>query len=80
MLGRTQPGNTSNRPGQPAANLALANVGLTIAFSVFVGFGIGLGLDRLLHTRPWLMLAGLLLGIAAGFVGLYRETRSAGGD
>jgi F0F1-type ATP synthase assembly protein I len=34
-----------------------------------VGWLIGLGLDRWLHTT-WLYLAGLLLGIAAGFVEL----------
>lgn len=36
-----------------------------------VGWLIGLGLDRWLHTT-WLYLVGLLLGIAAGFVELVR--------
>ena len=36
-----------------------------------VGWLIGLGLDRWLHMT-WLYLAGLLLGIAAGFVELVR--------
>ena len=36
-----------------------------------VGWLIGAGLDRWLHTT-WLYLAGILLGIAAGFVELIR--------
>jgi F0F1-type ATP synthase assembly protein I len=36
-----------------------------------VGWLIGAGLDRWLHTT-WLYLVGLLLGIAAGFVELIR--------
>jgi F0F1-type ATP synthase assembly protein I len=36
-----------------------------------MGWLIGLGLDKWLHTT-WLYLAGLLLGIAAGFVELIR--------
>jgi F0F1-type ATP synthase assembly protein I len=36
-----------------------------------VGWAIGVGLDRWLHTT-WLYLAGLLVGILAGFVELIR--------
>jgi F0F1-type ATP synthase assembly protein I len=78
MLGRRR---TDDVPGKLASlnkNLALSDIGMTIAFSVFIGFAVGLGLDKLLHTKPWLKLAGLLLGIVAGFVGLFREARAAG--
>ena len=37
-----------------------------------VGLLIGMGLDRWLHTT-WLYLAGLIVGIAAGFVELIRS-------
>jgi F0F1-type ATP synthase assembly protein I len=40
-----------------------------------MGWVIGLGLDKWLHTT-WLYLAGLLLGIAAGFVELIRTALS----
>jgi F0F1-type ATP synthase assembly protein I len=40
-----------------------------------MGWLIGLGLDKWLHTT-WLYLAGLLLGIAAGFVELIRTALS----
>lgn len=36
-----------------------------------VGWAIGVGLDRWLHTT-WLYIAGLLAGIVAGFVELVR--------
>ena len=39
--------------------------------ATLVGWLIGAALDRWLHTT-WLYLAGLLLGIAAGFVELIR--------
>jgi len=41
-----------------------------------VGWLIGLALDHWLHTQ-WLYLAGLLLGIAAGFVELVRMVTSS---
>jgi len=31
-----------------------------------VGLGLGLLLDRWLHTSPWFLLIGLLLGILSG--------------
>jgi ATP synthase protein I len=37
-----------------------------------LGFAGGYYLDRWLGTSPWLMLVGLLLGIAAGFLNLFR--------
>ena len=39
--------------------------------ATFVGWLIGAALDRWLHTT-WLYLAGILLGIVAGFVELIR--------
>ena len=39
--------------------------------ATLVGWLIGLALDHWLHTT-WLYLAGLILGIAAGFVELIR--------
>jgi ATP synthase protein I len=47
-------------------------VGLTLVISTVLGFWGGRVLDRWLGTAPWLMLVGLLLGIASGFVNLFR--------
>lgn len=41
-----------------------------------IGWLIGLGLDRWLHTT-WLYLVGLILGIIAGFVELVRVVLSS---
>lgn len=50
----------------------LSGVGLTLVISTVLGLYGGLALDRWLGTSPWLMLVGLLLGIAAGFINLFR--------
>ena len=40
--------------------------------SVLVGFLLGYGLDYLFGSAPWGMLVGLGLGIAAGFMSVFR--------
>jgi ATP synthase protein I len=52
----------------------LSGVGLTLVVSTVLGFWGGYVLDRWLGSSPWLMLVGLLLGIASGFVNLFRAT------
>lgn len=47
-------------------------VGLTFVVSIIIGLALGWWLDKRLDTAPWLLLAGLLLGIAAGFFNLFR--------
>ncbi|MBU4052995.1 MAG: AtpZ/AtpI family protein [Proteobacteria bacterium] len=44
-----------------------STVGLSLAFSVFIGLGLGVYLDRRFNTTPWLTLVFLGLGIIAGF-------------
>lgn len=52
---------------------ALAStIAVQFAVSVFLGVWLGSFLDKKLGTDPWLMLGGLLTGIAAGMVGAYR--------
>jgi ATP synthase protein I len=50
----------------------LSGVGFTLVISTVLGLWGGRLLDRWLGTAPWLMLVGLLFGIAAGFVNLFR--------
>ena len=52
-----------------------SQLGLTLPAATFVGWLVGAALDRWLHTK-WLYLAGLLLGIVAGFVELIRAVMS----
>jgi ATP synthase protein I len=55
--------------------LELSTIGLTLVFATFIGLAIGIALDRLLHTRPYLTIVFLVLGIVAGFVNLFRSVR-----
>lgn len=50
----------------------LSGVGLTLVIATVLGLVGGYALDRWLGTAPWLLLVGLLLGIASGFINLFR--------
>ncbi|MDN5325464.1 MAG: synthase protein [Moorella sp. (in: firmicutes)] len=50
--------------------------GITLAAGTLLGFYGGNWLDRRLGTSPWLMLAGALLGIGAGFYSIFNELRA----
>ena len=53
--------------------LALASrVGIEMVAATLVGAGVGYGLDAWLGTKPWLLVVGVVLGTAAGFLGIYR--------
>jgi ATP synthase protein I len=56
---------------------ALMSAGLAFAFSVVIGVGGGLALDRWLGTSPWLLFGGLILGFAAGVRNLLRASNAA---
>ena len=55
----------------------LASIGMTMVASTVIGLAAGYYGDRWLGTSPWLMLVGLLFGIAAGFVNLFRSVKAA---
>lgn len=62
-------------------------LGLVLAVSTGAGTIGGVYLDRWLGTSPWLTLTGIVLGIAAGFVAVFRmlatqeaHRRKPGGD
>jgi ATP synthase protein I len=52
--------------------LNLLTVGTTLVACIVVGYLLGSALDRRFGTSPWLVVVGVLLGTAAGFVGLFR--------
>lgn len=58
----------------------LASVGVAMVLATVIGLGAGYYADRWLGTSPWLTLLGLGLGIAAGFVTLFRSVKSAERD
>ena len=47
-------------------------IGIMFVVSTAIGLGIGHYLDRWLGTGPWGTLIFILLGMAAGFVNLFR--------
>lgn len=53
--------------------------GSELAVSSLAGFFLGRWLDGKFGTSPWLLLAGILLGISVGLYQLIRATR-IGGD
>lgn len=78
--------------GREAARTArlstLASGGLEFAGAILIGLFGGQWLDRRLGTGPWLVVAGVFVGAAAGFLSLYRtliggtkrpESRGPGG-
>ena len=49
-----------------------ATLGFVFPIAIVVGFGIGYGLDKVFNTSPWMKIIFSALGIAAGFVQLFR--------
>jgi len=48
-----------------------------MAVATAIGLGIGYWLDLQLQTYPWLTILGLLLGVTAGFKGVFRAAKEA---
>ena len=48
------------------------NLGVEMLVAVLIGTFGGYLLDRWLHTKPWLLIAGFVLGAAAGFRNIFR--------
>jgi F0F1-type ATP synthase assembly protein I len=70
------PDDSAERKSWAHAIARYSAIGLMLPAATFVGWIIGSLLDRWLHTT-WLYLAGLIFGIAAGFVQLIRSVMGA---
>ena len=52
-----------------------STIGMTVAFSIFIGVGFGYYLDHKVFdgsTKPWFTLIFLAFGVASAFLNLYR--------
>ena len=79
----TETERSKDRPSPFFEAAQVSSVGVEMAVATLVGWGFGYWLDSKFDTGPWLMLVGLLFGVAAGFKGLIRtakqvNTRSRG--
>ena len=70
----------SGEPSSWKALAELSSIGMTLVLATVIGLAIGYFLDRALGTSPWLIMIGLGLGIAAGFVNLFRSVKRAEKD
>lgn len=64
------PGPSSRAPLEEA--LRYAQIGTMLVAPMLVLGGAGYLLDRRLGWEPWLLLAGLILGMAVGFANFFR--------
>ena len=53
-------------------------LGLQLALTVVVCFFLGRWLDTVFGTAPWLMISGLALGVAGGFISFFRTAIALG--
>ncbi len=53
----------------------LGSIGVQLVVSIIIGVAVGVMLDRWLDTAPWMMLVFLFLGIAAGFMNIYKVAK-----
>lgn len=66
--------------------LQASTVGLNLVISTIIGLAIGYGLDYAMdkwfgiHTKPWLTIIFLLLGIVSGFRDLVRMAKKSDND
>lgn len=59
------------KSGGALAALALTTtIGMEIAMTVTLGFFGGRWLDNKFDTQPWFLVAGILLGLGTGIVGI----------
>jgi len=62
--------------GQNAISLAM-RLGVELVAAMVIAVVIGWGLDRVLHTKPWAMIALVPVGMAAGLRNLIRAAGPA---
>lgn len=67
------PDTSSKRDRDRKSGLALAGtIGGYVALCILVGLGIGIVLDRALHTAPLFLIAGVVLGFIVSFWLVYK--------
>ncbi|HEX3438394.1 MAG TPA: AtpZ/AtpI family protein [Pseudacidobacterium sp.] len=57
----------------------LTQIAFILPAAVFIGWILGVGLDKWLHQH-WIYIVGILFGIVAGFIQIFRLVNAAGKD
>lgn len=67
-----------NEPDRVSSRgLGLATrIGIDLVVATMLGAFGGRLLDRLLGTKPWLMIVGIFVGAAAGFMNIFRYLKT----
>ena len=74
-LGREDPTERNRRPA-----LRHVSLGIELIAPLLFGLFVGNWLDVKFGTEPWLLIAGVVLGMAAGFLGFFRSVLSLSRD
>jgi ATP synthase protein I len=77
-LQKTEAPVSNNRKEARRLLVEFSTIGMTMAFSIFIGLGIGYLLDHRVfngRTAPWLTLIFLGFGIVAAFKNLYKLSK-----
>jgi ATP synthase protein I len=69
-----------SRGGLLQAFALTTTIGMEMAITVVLGYFGGRYLDQMLGTGPWLLLVGVLGGLAAGTVGVYKTLKGFLGE
>ncbi len=75
--GRDRPARRGDVTAGGALGFGL-RVGIELLAGLCVGLGLGWLADRYVGTRPWGLIAGFLLGSAAGIVNVFRAVQGMG--
>jgi len=73
--GSTEGGKGSGAGGGERLGVGL-RIGIELVAGVVAGAFLGLMADRLLGTKPWLLIVGFILGCAAAFLNVYRVAQA----
>ncbi|WP_347489369.1 AtpZ/AtpI family protein [Desulfoscipio sp. XC116] len=65
----------SKRSGALTAIAVTTAIGTELAITTLLGFYGGRFLDGKLGTEPWFLVAGVLVGVAAGILGIIQTTQ-----
>lgn len=65
--------STKIKPNSDKVNFGVGfKISVDLIASIIVGVSLGLGFDYIFNTKPTFFLIFLILGIAAGFMNMYR--------